>query len=368
MTFDGGAHWQPLSLNLPHVQVRDIAINVRQGDVTLATHGRAFWVLDNLALLEQMSLQPAVSAEQVQVYAPETAWLTHAYGSSPSAKYLHDVGTNPRFGATVFFHVPDTYQGKEPVSLTFLDDQGHLVRKFALHLQGKEPKMTPAQKDNLTPAEAKARADERLTAIRAGFNSFQWDLRYADATEVEGFETPIAAGGLEDSVRGPTVVPGRYTVVLDYGGRKAQRDFQVALDPRLHPQAGALQERLALEMKIHTTLDTLDKALNRAIATREKLAAALAHHKVSAAKAHAALSALDQAIGGSVQLDLHSSEGPLLHESKLRSHLAYLAANIDLAYERPTAAEHQVFDDLEHKAQTGEQRLQAAVAQGQKAL
>jgi photosystem II stability/assembly factor-like uncharacterized protein len=368
VTFDGGAHWQPLSLNLPHVQVRDIAINVRQGDITVATHGRAFWVLDNLALLEQMSMQPSAGADEVQVYAPETAWLSHAYGSSPFAKYQHDVGTNPKFGATVFFHVPDTYHGKVPVSLTFLDDQGHVVRTFALHLKTKEPKMTPAQKDNLTPAEAKAQADEKLTAITGGFNRFQWDLRYPEATEVKGFETPIAAGGLEDSAQGPVVIPGRYAVVLDYGGRKSQRSFQVALDPRLHPEAGALEERLALEMRIHSTLDALDKTIDQAIATRAKLQAAVAHHKVTADKARDALAALDQAIASDVQLDLHSSEGPLLHEAKLRSHLAYLAANIGLAYERPTAAEHQVFDELDHEAQTGEQRLKAAIAQGNQVL
>ena len=368
VSLDGGARWQPLSLNLPHVQVRDIAINTRQGDITIATHGRAFWVLDNLALLEQMSLEPPVSADQVQVYAPATAWESHAYGRSPMAERQHDAGTNPKFGATVFFHIPDTYHGKEPVSLTFLDGEGHVVRTFALHLKKKQPTLTPEERDNLTPIEQKQQADEKLTAVTAGFNSFQWDLRYPDATEVTGFETPVAAGGLEDSVQGPMVVPGRYTVVLDYDGRKSQRSFEVALDPRLHPAPGALAQRLALEMQIHTTLDTLDKSVNQAIATRRKLEGAVARHEVTADEAHAGLAALDQAIGSSVQLDLHSSEGTLLHEAKLRSHLAYLAANIDLAYEMPTAAERQVFEDLSHEAQTAEQQLEAAVAQGRQVL
>jgi photosystem II stability/assembly factor-like uncharacterized protein len=367
VTLDGGAHWQPLSLNLPHVQVRDIAINVRQGAVIVATHGRSFWVLDNLALLEQMSLQPSVGADDVQVYAPETAWLSHAYGSSEMAKYQTDVGSNPPFGATVFFHVPDTYHGKVPVNLTFLDSDGHVVRTFALHLKAKPPKLTAAQRDNLTPSEAKQQADEKLTAITAGSNSFQWDLRYAEATEVTGFQPPIAAGGLDDSVQGPTVIPGRYTVVLDYNGRKSQRSFQVALDPRLHPAPDALQQRLALEMQIHTSLDTLDRTLNQAIAMRQKLQAAVAHHGITADEAHDALAALDQAIGAYVQLDLHSSEGSVIHETELRDHLAYLGANIDLAYETPDAAERDVFKDLDSQAQAGEQQLKAAIAQAQRA-
>lgn len=368
VTLDGGAHWQPLSLNLPRVQVRDIAINLRQGDVTIATHGRSFWVLDNLALLEQMSLQPSGGADDVQVYAPQTAWLTHAYGSSETAKFQHDVGSNPPFGATVFFHVPDTYHGKVPVSLTFLDSDGHVVRTFALHLKSKQPKLTAAQRDNLTPSQQKQQADERLTAITAGSNSFQWDLRYTEATEVTGFQPPIAAGGLDDSVQGPTVVPGRYSVVLEYDGRKSQRSFEVALDPRLHPAPDALQQRLALEMQIHTALDTLDRTLNQAIAMRQKLEAAVANHRITPDQAHDALAALDQAIGGYVQLDLHSSEGSVIHETELRSHLAYLGANIDLAYEMPSAAEHEVFEDLDQRAQAGEQQLKAAIAQGQQAL
>ncbi len=367
-TLDGGAHWQPLSLNLPRVQVRDIAINLRQGDVTIATHGRSFWVLDNLALLEQMSLQPAVGADDVQVYAPETAWLSHAYGSSETAKFQHDAGSNPPFGATVFFHIPDTYRGKVPVSLAFLDGDGHVVRTFSLHLKTKPPKLTAAQRDNLTPSEVKQQADERLTAITAGCNSLQWDLRYAEATEVTGFQPPIAAGGLDDSVQGPTVIPGRYTVVLDYNGRKSQRSFQVQLDPRLHPAPDALQQRLALEMQIHASLDTLDKTLNRAIAVRRKLQAAVARHQVTPDKAQAALAALDQAIGGYVQLDLHSSEGSVIHETELRDHLAYLGANIELAYEMPSAAEHQVFSDLDRQAQAGERQLEAAIARAQQAL
>ena len=359
VSFDGGAHWRPLSLNLPHVQVRDIAINVRQGDVAIATHGRAFWMLDDLALLEQMSLQPTVSADQVQVYAPQTAWLSYAYGQSPMASSLHTMGTNPPFGATVLFHVPASYHGKVPVSLTFLDDQGRVVRTFALHLKTKQPKLTPAQRDNRTPAEVHREAEEKLTAITAGFNRFQWNLRYPDVTDIQGYRGPIA---------GPQVIPGRYTVVLDYNGRKSQRSLQVALDPRLHPGDGALQERLALEMQIHTTLDALDKMLNHAMTMRRSLAAAVAHHKITAAQARAAIPALDQSIGSYVQLDVQASEGILMHEAKLRDELAYLASNVELSYSRPTAAEHQVFTDLERRAKAGEQQLKAAVAQGERLM
>ncbi|MGH8298797.1 MAG: WD40/YVTN/BNR-like repeat-containing protein [Steroidobacteraceae bacterium] len=369
VSYDGAAHWQPLTRNLPRVQVRDIAIDTRQGEVVVATHGRSFWVLDNLSLLEQVSMQPAVGSGDVQVYAPQTAWLTHAYGSSAFARNVPGAGTNPPFGATVFFHVPASYHGNVPVSLTFLDSKGQVIRTFKLHLKHREPKLSPAQKDNQEPSQLKARAEEKLTAITAGFDRFQWDLRYADATEVTGFYQPVAAGGLEDSVAGPSVVPGTYTVVLDYNGQKSQRPFQVALDPRLHPGSpDALEARLELELRIHKSLDTLDRTLNDAIAMRSRLQTAVAEHKVSAAQAHEALATLARAINDNVDLAEHSSEGTVIFETKLRSHLAYLAADIGLAYLKPTQAEYQVYDHLSREAQAGEQQLEAAVVQGKQAM
>ncbi|WP_298068960.1 hypothetical protein, partial [Oleiagrimonas sp.] len=284
-SFDGGGQWQPLGLNLPRVQVRDLAINTRQGALVAATHGRAFWVLDNLALLEQRAQLGAVNAATAQVYAPETAWLSHAYGTSPYAKRIPAVGTNPPFGATVFFHIPTGYHGNQAVSLTFEDANGQPIRHFALHLKASNPKPSAVVLDNRTPEQKKQAAQEKLTAIQAGMNRFQWNLRYPDATEVTGFQAPMAAGGLPDSVQGPTVLPGRYTVVLDYKGHKTKQTFEVKLDPRLHPAADGLQQRLALQQRIHGVLDTLDRTLNRAIAVRGQLQAAIAGHPMDKAKA-----------------------------------------------------------------------------------
>ena len=189
-SFDGGAQWQPLAMGLPHAQVRDIAINTREGEVVAATHGRSFWILDNLSLLEQWSRNPNPAADAARLYAPQTAWLTHAYGKSERAKYREPVGVNPPFGATVFFHIPANYDGKTPASLEILDDQGHAVRHYALHLKKKQKKLPKTVEDNLLPSQEKRNADEKLTAISPGMNSLQWNLRYDDATDVIGFEPP----------------------------------------------------------------------------------------------------------------------------------------------------------------------------------
>jgi photosystem II stability/assembly factor-like uncharacterized protein len=360
-SLNGGAQWQPLTLNLPPSQVRDLAVDTRQGDVVLATHGRAFWVLDNLTLLEQLSKSPAPSG--AYVFAPQQAWLTHAYGASEFP--IPAAGANPPFGATLFFNIPSSYDGKTPVTLSFLNAQGQLVRSFRLHLRAPRPNATARPGGPWNPTQRRREAEDRRTAIAPGMNTFQWNLRYPDATEVTGFNPPVAAGGLPDEVDGPVITPGRYTVVLDYGGLRATQSFDAALDPRLHASPDALAAKLALELRIHDALDALDRTLNAAIDVRDRLDRAVtANHVSNDGKARDVIAALDGTIGNLVQLQILSSEGTLLHEAKLRSYLAYLAADIDLAYDQPTAAQYAVFKQLDAAAQAGEQKLQAAIAAG----
>src|SRR5881275_2705993 len=131
--------------------------------------------------------------------------------------------------------------------------------------------------------------EAKLSAIEPGMNLLQWDLRYPYATEVTGYHAPIAAGGLEDSVEGPVVVPGTYTVVLDYGGQKTQQNLEVALDPRLHATQEDLEARLALDLQIHADLDALNKGINQALAARDKLQQAVSNHGVTDAQGTGAL-------------------------------------------------------------------------------
>ncbi len=364
-SFNAGRSWRPLSLNLPVAQVRGIAFNPRQGQVAIATHGRAFWVLDNLSLLEQMTRHPVVRPGAAYLFAPERAWLTHAYGS-PAFK-LPAVGQNPPFGATLFFHIPANYRGRAPVTLSFFTAGGQLIRRFPLHLAAIKPSM-PKFGTKFRPTEMARLALQRQTGIRPGMNRFQWDLRYAPAAEVRGFEPPIAAGGEEDTVSGPLVTPGAYRAVLDYGGRRQERTLQVALDPRLHASPADLQARLALALQIHSTLDRLDRAINRALVTRRRLRVEIAQRRIPAAQAAPALRRLEAEIGRLVQLNIHASEASLLYETRLRSHLAYLAADVELAFTRPSPAQFAVFRSLAAKAAAGERALAAAQAQARPLL
>jgi photosystem II stability/assembly factor-like uncharacterized protein len=339
VSFNGGASWQPLALNLPGVQVRDIAISTKQQQVAIATHGRAFWVLDNLSALEQIAAHG-----DPPLFAPQTAWLTHFYGGG----FARDAsGQNPQFGATVLFNVPQSYNGSTPVTLSFSDARGHLIRTFHLHLKKKGEALTPEMRENMSPAQIKAAMENEATAIEPGMNRFQWDLRYPDATDVNGFYVPSAAGGEDDFAIGPQVVPGRYRVTLRYGRNSYTQPFTVAIGPNLHPAPGALAQRFALQMQIRATLDAMDRTINEALAARERL-------PDGTRKA-----ALDRAIDRLVNLQTHSSEGPLSTGTRTRDHLAYLQSDIDYAYDKPTPAQYAVFTELHREALTGMARLRA---------
>ncbi len=377
-SLDDGQRWRPLTLNLPVAEVRGIAISTRQGQVVAATHGRAFWVLDNLTFLEQLAAHPAVQADASYLFAPEQAWLTHSYGGLGSdERRPPSAGTNPPFGATVFFHIPQSYSGKTPASLQFIDAQGKVVRDIQLHLataeqkkqkeeafQGEGAGYLPSSTSKPDHSEETSvqkiqKSEAQLSAIDPGMNRLQWNLRYPYATEVNGFHTPIAAGGMEDTVDGPVVVPGTYSVVLNYGGHKSTQSLTVRLDPRLHATQQDLEARLALDLQIHADLDKLDKTVNRALDARDKLEKMLVAKQTGNTEVANLLAALDRDIDSAVQMAIDSSEGDVLHETKLRSQLATLAKNIDLSYGRPNAAHYAVFKELHEQAAQVEQKLEA---------
>jgi photosystem II stability/assembly factor-like uncharacterized protein len=366
VSLDGGGHWQPLSLNLPPAEVRDIAINVRQGDVVIATHGRSFWVLDNLALLEQLTSKPAVATGAGYVFAPEQAWLTHAYATAPPDDREPAAGANPPFGATVFFHIPAGYNGKTPATFSFQDAQGKVIRTFTLHLETEKEKQEKADEKAGKPEpdhsaedaiQRRQKAEAKLTAVEPGMNSFQWDLRYPPAIEVNGFHAPDAAGGLDYSTDGPFITPGVYAVVLNVGGQQSRQTFTVALDPRLHATRQDLEAEFSLTQQIQDDMNVLNQALNQALAARDKLAA---RHN---AQESGALDALNAAIENYVQMKMRSSEGDVLHEEKLHAWLAYLAADVEVAWDRPTAAQYAVFHDLDSQTKAAEQKLESLTTQ-----
>src|SRR5213594_4877966 len=203
VSFDDGASWQSLQRNLPVVPIHDLV--VKDNDLVAATHGRAFWILDDLTPLQQLA--DSVARATRFLYPPRTGYrmgLGGGFGGGGSG--FVGAGRNPPGGAVVFFYLKTAPDSATNVSLDFLDSRDSLVRRFT-------PKPGAPSPDSLK--------------VRAGMNRFVWNLRYPDASRFQGMI--FWAGG----TAGPVAVPGTYKVRLTVGDWSQTQTFVVRGDPRL---------------------------------------------------------------------------------------------------------------------------------------
>jgi photosystem II stability/assembly factor-like uncharacterized protein len=245
VSFDDGDQWRPLQLNLPTTSVRDLVI--KRGDLAVATHGRGFWILDDIAPLRQWSDQ--VAASTLHLFTPDTAYRTEAAGGytvSPGDA----VGQNPPSGAVLDWYVAAA--PRDSVTLQIVDGSGAVVRSYT-------------RKVGAGASTAEGRS--HLPA-HAGLNRFVWDLRYQNAPPLR---VPGGAVFEAGGPAAPRVVPGDYTARLTVDGSPASTPVHVALDPRVHTSAQDLQAQLDLMLKLRQAMTDDHLAFNRLAGVREQL-------------------------------------------------------------------------------------------------
>ncbi len=252
VSFDDGDSWLPLQLNLPIAPVHDLVVH--DNDLVIATHGRSFWILDDLAPLRQISHEIAESA--VYLFAPETAMrvrsdVAHDTPLPPETP----MGQNPPAGAIV-----DYYLGAAAgeVTLDVLDGSGKLVRRFS-----SSDKFPAPPTDAAFPTYWFAKPEKLESA--PGEHRFVWNLRYPDPPSLsKNYDISAVYGvGVSGLPRGPVVLPGSYQVRLTVDGKSYTQPLTVTLDPRLKVAAADLQKQFELEMQI-------SKAMRQAYAALEK--------------------------------------------------------------------------------------------------
>jgi len=273
VSFNDGGSWQPLQLNLPHCSIRDI--DVRHGDLVVGTHGRAFWVLDDIAPLRQFDAITATT--DLALLAPRPAVRLHAdpFQGSPEPKD-EPMAENPRTGAVLDYFVKATTP--EPVVLEILNANGEIVRRYA----SDDPRPSPPDLQRIQVTPDWLPVPEPLPAS-AGMHRFAWDLR--DALPPELVNPSRSFRGAS----GPWAPPGRYTVRLTRSGKTVTQPLVVTKDPRLpssitdadlvrqHELASEIQalrvrvavglrqaETLRKQLGAATGLDELRKAIDRA--------------------------------------------------------------------------------------------------------
>ena len=257
VSFDDGDHWQSLQLNLPVTSVRDLVIH--GNDLVAGTHGRSFWVLDDIAPLRQINGPlPAVS-----LFKPSTAirMTSDSFLGTPLPPE-EPQASNPTRGAYIDFFLASRVEGE--VSLEILDAGGKEVRRYSSSDKTEPPPAQAAIAPRWFPK-------RQSVSVEPGLHRFVWDLRYARSGNKS------AGGDDEDeddagpSFLGPLVMPGSYTVKLTAGGRQFVQPLKVSMDPRSSATKAELAEQFELATRVFDDMIRAKKAFAAATALRTQL-------------------------------------------------------------------------------------------------
>jgi photosystem II stability/assembly factor-like uncharacterized protein len=253
VSFDDGGHWQPLQLNLPVSSVRDITIH--GDDLIIATHGRSFWILDNITPLRQVNAQ--AQSANAWLFQPATAVRIDNdvfLGSPPPPE--EPAGKNPPDGAMIDYYLKAP--AKE-MKLEIFDAGNKLVRRYssAQKPEEKRPPLAIAERWLSKPA---------LLDSAAGMHRFLWDLRWSSSgtDEIEEDEGPGAP-------RGPRAASGAYQVKLTVDGQTFTQNLKVEMDPRSQATKAELDEQQRLGLEIFGEARRARRALAEITATKQRL-------------------------------------------------------------------------------------------------
>ena len=362
VSLDDGANWQSLQLNLPVSPVYDLY--QQDKDLIAATHGRSFWVLDDLAPLRQYN--PQLAGEDVHLYTASAASHTvfgEGFGGGGGA-----IGQNPPAGAVIYYSLktalkpadtkkPAATEGaasaKEsteptsvteaaaknpPLTLEILDQKGQVIRKFP-------PKHPPEEPGPEAGGEGPRQAEQNLPA-EAGLNRFVWDLRYEGASRVP--HSPLWGGTTE----GPVALPGNYQVRLTVNGNSYTTPLEIKPDPRLKITQQDLEKQFDLLIKIRDRVTEAHDTVNRIRDIRgqiEALNKRLAndpHAKVIADAGKQLDKKMTEVEEALIQTKSKSSQDVLNYPIRLNNQLVALGGVVSSADSAPTQASYEVFDML----------------------
>ena len=349
VSFNAGATWQSLQLNLPAVPVHDLV--VKDNDLVAATHGRAFWILDDLTPLREITRE--VTQAPAHLFSVPVAYRLlgggrgFGRGTTPGPEYLRisgdgiafhesrrpdgstmrgylNAGNNPPVGVLVSYFLKQKADGE--VSLTFLDAGNQVVRRF-----------TSAGSDSRGPAVTTA----------PGTNRFVWDMTYPNARELP----PGPFLGLEWARAVPPVAsPGTYKVQLSVGGQQYEQPFEIRRDPRVSASQQDLDAQFALMIKIRDELSEVTDAVNALRKVRGGVEAAekrIEGRAGSQAAREAAARVKEKLLAIEGTLTRLMGPNPMhLPPKTLNIKLAALTTVVSSADAAPTRQSSEVFEDL----------------------
>jgi len=322
VSFDDGAHWQSLQLNLPTTPITDLQVHKK--DLVVATQGRSFWILDDLTPLHQITDE--VAASEAHLYEPRDTYRlgTGGYRGGRAPDF-------PPEGALVHYYFDEAPQ--EEVTLEVLDNQGELVRRYST-----DPDTTDAVR-------------EQELDVHEGMNRMTWDLTYPGPDVVDDAVMSLSSTG------GLSAPPGTYHVRLATDGWSAEEGLEVRKDPRetdvsesdLRAQfelAKQVRDRLT---EVHDTIRTIRSIRSQLADITERIEGADVEMDVESVRSTAEqiqeeLTAIEKEL---MQTKNESRQDPINFPPQLDNQLAYLYTHVNGAYGRPTEGSYERLEDLE---------------------
>jgi photosystem II stability/assembly factor-like uncharacterized protein len=342
VSFDDGDNWQPLQLNLPHTSMRDLAIH--GDDLIVGTHGRSFWILDDITPLRQMSAD--IAKASVTLYRPQEA-IRFRWNRNTDTPLPPDTpaGKNPPDGAILDYYLAET--SGRPVTLEIRDRDNHLVRRYS-------------STDKPEPLEKIAAANpipmywvrpQQILSAEKGMHRFVWDMHYPPPGSLN-HEFPISAI-VHDTPQlplGAWAMPGQYTVRLTVDGKIYTQPLAVRMDPRIKTSGADLRRQFEMEAGIVEGMNETFEALQQVRSLHPQITDRAGKAKGTLADS---LTALDKQM---VQLE-GASQGAFFGLppngkqpetlSTLNQHFGQLLTVVDSADAAPTTQASSVYLELE---------------------
>jgi photosystem II stability/assembly factor-like uncharacterized protein len=349
VSFDDGGHWQPLQLNLPVAPIHDLVVH--GDDLVVATHGRSFWILDDITPLRQLS--PDVASADAHLFRPAVALRVRGNQNRDTPLPPETpAGQNPPEGAIFDYYLKAA--STTPVALEIVDPEGNVVRRFS---SSDVPPSVDFSQLAFPPYWVEV---PHILSENAGEHRFVWDLRYFtpqwlfheySMAAVVG-ETPVAP-------RGPLVLPGKYEVRLTADGRTYRQLLEVKEDPRVSTSSADLARQLQLELQITDSVTNDMSVYNQISGLRKQLEQMQKETsgRPRSAKVAAAVTALDNKLAALA--GANPIPGGTASLATANGTLAALLNAVESADAAPTAQSYALFEETQRS-------LQALLASWQK--
>ncbi len=340
VSFDDGDYWEPLQYNLPHTSMRDLIVH--DGDLIVATHGRSFWILDDVAPLRTIAAAQAKKEPLPKLFPPAPAWrIRRDNNTDTPLPPGTPAGENPPNGAIIDYYLPHALTG--PITLEFLDSGGRVIRRFS-------------STDPVEPTPEKLRTAlippywPKMTGplpTSAGMHRWVWNLRET-APAATHYDYPISAVPHRTPLepQGPPVLPGVYRVRFTADGHSETQPLTVKMDPRVPASPADLAALHNAEEAMALALTNIAKADLAAHSVQEQLndpenasfAAQLAPYSTE----------LDKLIEGSGEKGEQPANS-LPGLDKVNGDATGLYGELDQSDQSPTAAQLEASKQIEHE-------------------